>query len=284
MTAPCREMENMLYSIPMKIKLLIPLAVVLVLIAGVVLLINPDGAPLDNPAENNNGIAPPPAPTGTSGAGNIAPPPTSQQTPLPPKIPPSVEQKTPKAPTEFTVTAVSSGRIKLRWKSTDAPVVDGFHVTRSTRSDFADDKFIELISEIDTVPFYFTGYDGTVVPGKTYWYRMTAYNEAGDSPATSPVSVTPPALQGENVPNPVSVTISGFAYAPQHITVPKGTKVTWTNLDSASHTITSDSVAGPTSSLLPEGGTYSFTFTVPGTYSYHCSPHPTMTGSVVVTE
>jgi plastocyanin len=56
--------------------------------------------------------------------------------------------------------------------------------------------------------------------------------------------------------------------------------VTWTNNDSATHTITGD--GGLDSGDVATGGTYSKTFDKAGTYKYHCSIHPTMTGEVVV--
>jgi plastocyanin len=34
--------------------------------------------------------------------------------------------------------------------------------------------------------------------------------------------------------------------------------------------------------MLGAGGSWSYTFTTPGTYTYHCSPHPFMKGTVVV--
>lgn len=60
----------------------------------------------------------------------------------------------------------------------------------------------------------------------------------------------------------------------------------WTNMTSAPHTSTSDSDSSVTwdSGLLnADGGTFSQTFTKPGTYHYHCSVHPFMHGTIVVT-
>jgi len=86
-----------------------------------------------------------------------------------------------------------------------------------------------------------------------------------------------------------SVVIEGEAFSPQTIKVKKGTKVTWTNKDSIGHNVVADdakNAAGlPTqNSLISKDGTYSFTFDKTGTFSYHCTPHPFMTGVVEVVE
>jgi plastocyanin len=81
------------------------------------------------------------------------------------------------------------------------------------------------------------------------------------------------------------VTIANFAFSPVSITVKKGTQVTWTNQDSTSHTVTeNDGKNGPSAPPLNQGQTYSFTFNEVGTFRYHCSIHPEMTGTVTVTE
>lgn len=81
-----------------------------------------------------------------------------------------------------------------------------------------------------------------------------------------------------------SVSISGFAYSPQTITVAAGDSITWTNQDEAPHTVTTTS--GPqaiNSPTLSKGQSFTFTFTAPGTYSYYCAVHPDMRAQVVVT-
>lgn len=79
------------------------------------------------------------------------------------------------------------------------------------------------------------------------------------------------------------VEIRGFAFEPGTLTVNVGTTVTWTNLDSATHTIASDD-GDWESNDLAVNGTYSKTFDSPGTYTYHCSIHPEMTGTIEVTQ
>jgi plastocyanin len=78
----------------------------------------------------------------------------------------------------------------------------------------------------------------------------------------------------------MEVKIDNFTFSPHTLTVKAGTTVTWTNEDDIPHV-----VAGPPtfkSKALDTDDKYSFTFTTPGTYSYFCSLHPHMTGSIVV--
>lgn len=81
-----------------------------------------------------------------------------------------------------------------------------------------------------------------------------------------------------------AVTIQNFAFSPADISVKVGTKVTWTNNDSTTHTVTeNDGQTGPDSGDLNPGSSYSFTFSKAGTYHYHCTLHPQMVGTVTVT-
>jgi amicyanin len=79
-----------------------------------------------------------------------------------------------------------------------------------------------------------------------------------------------------------AVTIDNFKFDPATLTVPVGSTVTWTNKDEEPHTVAAKDGSFHSSSLDTKG-TYSFTFTKPGTYDYICSIHPFMTGTVVVT-
>ncbi len=80
----------------------------------------------------------------------------------------------------------------------------------------------------------------------------------------------------------MAITIQGFAFSPATITVPVGTKVTWTNKDPATHTVTSDSGAFDSKNITT-GGTFSFAFSQVGSFAYHCNIHPQMTATIVVT-
>ena len=78
-----------------------------------------------------------------------------------------------------------------------------------------------------------------------------------------------------------AVEIADFAFSPPILTIAAGDTVTWTNADPVVHTSTSTSGAFD-SGDLDQGESYSVTFTTPGTYDYLCTPHPTMTGRIVV--
>lgn len=108
----------------------------------------------------------------------------------------------------------------------------------------------------------------------------------GSTPTVAPTATptptpmpTPTATEASASGN--SVTIANFAFSPQSLTVKVGTKVTWTNNDVATHTVTATNKAfdsGP----LSNGKTFSFTFTKAGTYTYGCSIHPRMQATIIV--
>jgi plastocyanin len=106
--------------------------------------------------------------------------------------------------------------------------------------------------------------------------------ETTATPVETPVvpvsNVTPqPADQGKIV----EVKIQNSAFNPASVKILTGDTVRWTNMDSIAHT-----VRGPSfeSKVLEKGDTYEFLFTDAGTYNYECSIHPSMKGTVVVSE
>ena len=78
-----------------------------------------------------------------------------------------------------------------------------------------------------------------------------------------------------------AVSIANFAFNPDTTTVPAGGTVTWRNDDPAPHTVTADDGQFD-SGILDPGASFSWTFSAPGSVSYHCQVHPSMTGSVNV--
>ncbi|EST29678.1 cupredoxin domain-containing protein [Streptomyces roseochromogenus] len=79
------------------------------------------------------------------------------------------------------------------------------------------------------------------------------------------------------------VVMSGYAFGPRALTITAGSNVTWVNQDQAPHDV--ETTSGPESvhsPLLNKGGTWSHTFTTPGTYGYVCTVHPGMTAQLIV--
>ncbi len=115
-----------------------------------------------------------------------------------------------------------------------------------------------------------------------FGYLIVLPNEAYTGPSSS--SLGAPA-------HSVSVTIapgsgsnqSSTGFTPSTITVVIGVNntVVWTNDDTVPHTVTSYDGSFSSGNLNP-GNTYQFTFTTPGNYSYHCSYHTWMEGTVIV--
>lgn len=95
-------------------------------------------------------------------------------------------------------------------------------------------------------------------------------------------SITTIATTTTSVPQTSAVTIQNFAFNPSSLTIKVGTTVTWTNQDSSTHTITSDSGNELNSGNIPSGQTYSHTFNSVGIFNYHCSIHTYMRGTITV--
>ena len=133
-----------------------------------------------------------------------------------------------------------------------------------------------------------------VLGGAIIWLIIN--NTVSTTPPTNSSSqqtTTPPSTSSTSTDmtasSSVAVTIQDMAFQPQAITIKKGTKVTWTNQDTIKHSVVADSASNAanlptTNTLFGKGQTYSFTFDTVGTISYHCSAHPTMTGTIEVVE
>ncbi len=98
----------------------------------------------------------------------------------------------------------------------------------------------------------------------------------GGMPAPQPAPAPAPALPPVA---PAAVEIHDYAFAPKTLTVPLGASVTWTNHDTDTHTVTG---SGLKSKSFGKDGSYTYAFTKSGTFSYSCSLHPQMKGTVVV--
>jgi plastocyanin len=115
-----------------------------------------------------------------------------------------------------------------------------------------------------------------VFPGAAFAQDMAAHREAGMVHAAQQAAAQTVAAKDE-------IVIDNFAFSPARLTVPRGTRLTWTNRDDDPHTVTS--TADPKafkSPALDTGESFAVTFDKPGTYQYFCSIHPHMVGTIVV--
>ncbi|MPZ22141.1 MAG: hypothetical protein GEU28_01025 [Dehalococcoidia bacterium] len=83
---------------------------------------------------------------------------------------------------------------------------------------------------------------------------------------------------------PGNVTIIDLSFDPVQFEVPVGTSVTWTNDDTAPHTVTSDDGSTFASETVESGQAFEFTFDAAGEFAYHCEIHPGMQATVTVAE
>ena len=104
---------------------------------------------------------------------------------------------------------------------------------------------------------------------------------APDNSSQAPLPEPAPALSPSES---VSIIIRSFAFEPGDVTIKKGTTIAWTNRDSVDHAVTGDNDSMLNSPVLKQDQNFSFTFTLPGEFYYHCAIHPSMKGKVTVIE
>jgi LPXTG-motif cell wall-anchored protein len=114
---------------------------------------------------------------------------------------------------------------------------------------------------------------------------------APEQPAAAPEPAAEPApraRKGKGKERPAaeaaangSVTIVDFEFQPGTVTIDPGDTVTWTNNGPTPHSATAPDGSFDTG-IFPAGQSRSHTFNQSGTFSYICTPHPNMHGTIVV--
>ncbi|HSW89581.1 MAG TPA: cupredoxin domain-containing protein [Patescibacteria group bacterium] len=110
---------------------------------------------------------------------------------------------------------------------------------------------------------------------------LSACTSNTQAPVASPAaqinsSTSPAAVNNQNV-----VTMQGYAFFPATITIKAGQTVTWKNADNTIHSATADDKSFDTGTF-DQSTDKTVTFSKPGTYTYHCSIHPMMKGTIIV--
>jgi plastocyanin len=103
-------------------------------------------------------------------------------------------------------------------------------------------------------------------------------NSSGLTTSTSTTAARPSSA------HEVHVEIANFAFSPPSVTVKVGTIVTFTNKDSTEHTATSDSEGVFDTGTLAQGQSMKVVMNKVGTFTYHCSFHAFMHGSIKVVQ
>ena len=78
------------------------------------------------------------------------------------------------------------------------------------------------------------------------------------------------------------IVIKDFHFTPQTLTVKSGEKITWINRDEEPHLVVSVEKQFKKSPPLDTDQEFTITASAPGTYTYFCSIHPKMTGTILV--
>ena len=123
-----------------------------------------------------------------------------------------------------------------------------------------------------------TGYNSGQTPAPTPTTSEGAVATPAETPVAANSSETPAVSAGGKT---IEVTMQGFAFNPNSITISPGDTVKWTNMDSATHDVVGTDFS---SGNIKKGDSYEHTFTKPDTYNYRCSFHPSMLGTVIVKE
>lgn len=114
---------------------------------------------------------------------------------------------------------------------------------------------------------------GLVVYGAIYYFVLAKKGGYSYNNSAAPTNSAPAAQN--------SIQISSFSFSPASLTVKVGDTVTWTNQDSVGHSATADDKSFDTG-ILGQGKSGTITFSKAGTYTYYCSVHTSMSGTIVV--
>lgn len=98
-----------------------------------------------------------------------------------------------------------------------------------------------------------------------------------------------PSTPTQTNPGPdVTINIVGIqganSYNPSPTTIKAGQRVIWKNTDTRAHDAVQDANSFATPAIAAGGQSDPVTLSTPGTFTYHCGIHPSMTGTITVTQ
>jgi plastocyanin len=118
--------------------------------------------------------------------------------------------------------------------------------------------------------------DGTITATGAGTAQVTSSLTAGGVTKTGTTTVSV-----QVAPATAAVSAPAFAFVPQLVDVSAGGVVTWT-IGEIHHTVTFTTAGAPASIPETMNASVPRTFPGPGTFAYHCTIHPEMTGTVRV--
>lgn len=120
------------------------------------------------------------------------------------------------------------------------------------------------------------------VPAQASAMQQKAPAKQQSAAMASPQATTEKNSDKTFSPSLVQVSINQMKFQPAILKIKAGDSVEWMNMSQMPHTVTSTSDKTLASGQMGNGGKFKHSFTKPGTYTYQCAIHPSMTGQVVV--
>ena len=109
---------------------------------------------------------------------------------------------------------------------------------------------------------------------RAIWFLVALIAVSGIAQSVVAISASP-------VSKTSKISIAEFFFNPPSVSIDLGDSVQWINNGEFLHTTTADGGAW-NSGLLNPGGSFAHTFNSPGTFTYICSVHPFMVGTIIV--
>jgi plastocyanin len=138
---------------------------------------------------------------------------------------------------------------------------------------------------------------GLLVGAGCNHYEVTSGNVTSlTTPADTSLSQTLPTATGDGIDwggefvppregqGDHDIRVYNFECSPNVLIVKVGTTVTWQNMDFKPFSVISDIPGFFSGEILALGGTYSYTFTQPGTFSYGIDPYDASCRGIVVVQ
>jgi plastocyanin len=106
---------------------------------------------------------------------------------------------------------------------------------------------------------------------------------SGTGPAASSrAGAAADGLTAKKADGAVHITMSGYRYSPQLVTVRAGQKIVWTNRGAITHDVKAIRGGSFASKTLAKGDDFQTTVKEPGLVDYECTLHPGMLATIVV--